>query len=78
LVNPTYGSDYFIDEIRAYPYDSQVVTYNYDEYREQLTSIVDGRAHVTSFDYDGLGNRVGTYDDSRELIELVEYHYHGQ
>ena len=66
-----------IDDIRIYPEDAEVMSFNYDG-RGQITSRTDQRGYTYSYRYDAFGRLVSEHDTDWNTLKRYEYHYKNQ
>ncbi len=66
-----------IDDIRIYPEDAEVMSFNYDG-RGQITSRTDQRGYTYSYRYDAFGRLVSEHDTDWNTLKWYEYHYKNQ
>lgn len=68
------SSGSFLDEIRVYPNDAQVITFTHDPLKG-LTSKTDENNRVTYYGYDSVGRFRSISDHDRNVLKQYEYHY---
>lgn len=66
-----------IDDIRIYPEDAEVMSFNYDG-TGQITSRTDQRGYTYSYGYDAFGRLVSEHDTDWNTLRSYEYHYKNQ
>lgn len=66
-----------IDDIRIYPEDAEVMSFNYDG-TGQITSRTDQRGYTYSYKYDAFGRLVSEHDTDWNTLKSYEYHYKNQ
>jgi phenolic acid decarboxylase len=67
------GSGY-IDELRLYPSNAQMVTYTYTPLLG-MTSACDADNKITYYFYDGFGRLKWIKDQDLNIIKIIQYHY---
>ena len=70
------GSGY-IDELRLYPSDAQMVTYTYEPLIG-ITSQCDARGYITYYSYDGFGRLTEIRDYNDHILKRHCYSYSGE
>ena len=63
-----------IDDIRVYPQDSEVVSFNYNS-AGKMTSRTDHRGYTLSYQYNDFGYLIGEYDTDGRPLKDYKYHY---
>ncbi len=71
------GADYGekIDELRLYPKNTLMSTYNYDPANLQVTSIADANSRANHFEYDAFNRLQYVYDQNNNLVGYNDYQY---
>ena len=67
-------SNSYIDEIRLYPVDAQMVTYTYQN-AQIITSKCDANNKVEYYEYDNYGRVSQIKDQNKKVIKVFDYKY---
>jgi YD repeat-containing protein len=65
------------DEVRLYPKGAQMTTWTYEPL-VGVTSQIDPRNRITSYEYDGLNRLVVIRDADKNIVKKICYNYSGQ
>ena len=76
-INITY-LDTWLDELRLYPVDALMTTFNYEKDSRLLIGIMDENSLTTRFDYDKLLRLTGIRNFEKDYLSLTEYLYKNQ
>lgn len=67
----------YIDELRLYPYNAQMVTFSYIPLIGK-SSQCDADNRITYYQYDGFGRLKVVLDQDHNIIKTIQYHFKGQ
>jgi YD repeat-containing protein len=75
--NPTdsYNYDLIFDDLRVHPYQSSMITYNYNDTFDLPTSVSDDRNIPTHYEYDEFGRLISVKDYKKDILKTNIYMY---